>query len=368
MIHTDPTKRHDFVLLFDVKDGNPNGDPDADNLPRFDRETKHGLVTDVAIKRKIRDYVAGVLGKPIFIQSKVALNQLIFDAFKDAGVEPARIPLTKNEIDDEELVGRVESLSDEGFSVDEGHLIYSGDTTKQKQIASILVKDLESGNLSGKLRTLAGRIAKALAGTNALTPEIRDNARGKLCQRYFDIRMFGAVLSTGLNAGQVRGPMQLTFARSIDPIFPMDMTITRQARTTAERMATGSTEMGRKPIVPYGLYRAHGFFNPLLAKQTGVTKEDLDSFWEALCHLFDFDRSAARGEMSVRGIYVFSHDNEKGNAPAHKLFERVKVKNGIKSPRSFEDYGGVTIDKEDMPTGVTPTLLCHETGNRNAAN
>jgi CRISPR-associated protein Csd2 len=165
----------------------------------------------------------------------------------------------------------------------------------------------------------------------------------QLCKEYFDIRMFGAVLATGeegarLNGGQVRGPVQLTFGRSIDPVLPLDLTITRQARTTEERMETGTTEMGRKPIVPYGLYRAHGYFNPFLAQSTGVSADDLTALWDALHNLFDYDRSAARGEMAVRGLWVFTHDNEKGNAPTHKLFELIKTPPVGGSPRSFEDY------------------------------
>ncbi|NWG39996.1 MAG: type I-C CRISPR-associated protein Cas7/Csd2 [Hydrogenophilaceae bacterium] len=280
MSYTDPAKRHEFVLLFDVKSGNPNGDPDAGNLPRIDPQTMHGLVTDVALKRKVRDYLQLTRDMPIFIQSKTALNSLIEEAGRAHGIQEAR---TAN-----------------------------------------------------------------------------DDVRVELCQRYYDIRMFGAVLSTGkLNAGQVRGPVQVTFARSIDPILPLDLSITRQARTTEERMETGSTEMGRKPIVPYGFYRAHGYFNPYLAEKTGVGEEDMKALWEALQNLFEFDRSAARGEMNVRGLYAFTHDDKKGNAPAHALFERIQVKHkaGVDVPRGFEDYE-VTVEEVGMPSGVTLTRLC----------
>jgi len=288
-VHYDPKKRHEFVFLFDVQDGNPNGDPDAGNLPRVDPETMNGLVTDVCLKRKVRDYVQMVRDLPIFIQSEAALNTL-----KEQTAEKLGPPLTEEERKGKRSIPRL---------------------------------------------------------------------RAQLCVDYYDIRMFGAVLSTGekedrLNAGQVRGPVQFTFARSIDPILSLDLSITRKARTTEERMETGETEMGRKPIVPYGLYQAHGFFNPFFAEMTGVTEEDLEAFWEAMEHLFDLDRSAARGEMAVRGLYVFSHEDAKGNAPAHKLFERVHVKKSddVETPRKFSDYE-VRVDKEGLPKGVTLTEL-----------
>ena len=289
MINIDPTKRHEFVLLFDVQNGNPNGDPDAGNLPRVDPETMRGLVTDVCLKRKVRDYLHVVKEIDIFIQSEAALN------------------------------------------------------TIKKRVADELNPPLEDDERKGK-RPI---------------PRLRS----ELCSKYYDIRMFGAVLATGskedkLNAGQVRGPMQFTFARSLDPVLPMDLSITRKARTTEERMESGETEMGRKAIVPYGLYETHGFYNPFLAKQTGVSQDDLDVFWEALVNMFEFDRSAARGEMTVRGLYVFSHENAKGNAPAHKLFDLVHVekKPSVETPRLFSDYE-VRIDKEALPEGVTLTEL-----------
>jgi len=289
MINIDPTKRHEFVLLFDVQNGNPNGDPDAGNLPRVDPETMRGLVTDVCLKRKVRDYLQVVKEIDIFIQSEAALN------------------------------------------------------TIKKRVADELNPPLEDDERKGK-RPI---------------PRLRS----ELCSKYYDIRMFGAVLATGskedkLNAGQVRGPMQFTFARSLDPVLPMDLSITRKARTTEERMESGETEMGRKAIVPYGLYETHGFYNPFLAKQTGVSQDDLDVFWEALVNMFEFDRSAARGEMTVRGLYVFSHENAKGNAPAHKLFDLVHVekKPSVETPRLFSDYE-VRIDKEALPEGVTLTEL-----------
>lgn len=289
-LYTDPTRRHEFVLLFDVVNGNPNGDPDAGNLPRVDPETMHGLVTDVCLKRKVRDYLQLAYNVPIFIQSRVALNTL-----KKEAAEELDPPLTEDERSGKRPIPRL---------------------------------------------------------------------RSKLCEKYYDIRMFGAVLATGeredrLNAGQVRGPVQLTFARSIDPIVPLDLSITRKARTTEERMETGETEIGRKPIVPYGLYRAHGFYNPFLARDTGVSEEDLELFWEALTRMFEFDRSAARGEITVRGIWIFTHENAKGNAPAHKLFALIKVrkKEGVESPRNFDDYEVIEPTEEQIPSGIVLTRL-----------
>lgn len=281
--------RHEFVLLFDVVNGNPNGDPDAMNSPRIDPETGNGLVTDVALKRKIRDFLSLTQGIPMFIQSEVALNTL-----KAQAAERLSEPPTKDEREGKRSIPRLQQ---------------------------------------------------------------------RLCSEYYDIRMFGAVLATGekgdrLNAGQVRGPMQLTFARSVDPILPMDLTITRQGRTTEDRLLTGGTEMGRKSVVPYGFYRAHGFFNPFLAGQTDVTAADLASFWLALSNLFEFERSASRGEMSVQGLLVFTHENKLGNAHAHRLFDRVEIarRDEVASPRRFADYS-VTIRDRDLPPGITLTAI-----------
>lgn len=287
--HLDPERRHEFVLFYDVKNGNPNGDPDAGNLPRIDPETNHGLVTDVAIKRKIRDYVTMTRGNGdgsrIFIQTEDALNTLIEQGFDAAGVD------------------------------------------KKKH--------------------------------NRKKPN--DDARTQMCRDYYDIRMFGAVLSTGdFNAGQVRGPVQIGFSRSVDPILSLDLSITRQARATEERMETGETEMGRKPIVPYALYRAHGFYNPFLGREdggTGVDGEDLAILWEALEQMFEFDRSAARGEMTTRGLYVFSHDDMKGNARAAELFALVDAErdSDVETPRAFEHYE-VSVEEPPME-GVRLTRL-----------
>lgn len=274
--------RIDFIYIFDVCDGNPNGDPDAGNLPRVDAETGMGLVTDVCLKRKVRNYVQvakeGCAGYDIFIKEKAVLNKLIEAAHDDESVKSV-----KNDSD----------------------------------------------------KTAA--------------------ARTVMCKNYFDVRTFGAVMSTGKNAGQVRGPIQLTFARSIDPIAPMEHSITRLAVATekeAEKQGGDNRTMGRKATVPYGLYVCHGFISAKLAQQTGFSEEDLALFWQALKNMFDNDRSAARGLMSARKLIVFKHDSELGNAPANELFDLVKVeKTCYDAPRSFANYK-VSIDKNALPNGV----------------
>jgi CRISPR-associated protein Csd2 len=289
--HTDVSRRHDFVLVFDVADGNPNGDPDAGNLPRVDPETMQGLVTDVAIKRKVRDFVDVARGTEqrykIYVQHEAYLSD------------------TRE---------RVFSAKSEGR------------------------KDVPHGE-----------------------------ARKWMCDEFFDVRMFGAVMSMRqFNAGQVRGPIQLTFARSIDPIVPLDLSIVGPAQNAGEARSASDEEqapttygtMGRKALVPYGVYRSHGFFNPHFAKQTGVDSEDLDLFWQALQQMWDLDRSSSRGMMACRGLYVFTHESPLGNAPAHVLFERVMAerKNGVEAPRSFSDYD-VQVDEAGLPSGVTLTRL-----------
>jgi CRISPR-associated protein Csd2 len=303
-VHIDPAKRHDFVLLFDVTDGNPNGDPDAGNLPRVDPETMQGLVTDVCLKRKLRDYVtlarSGAERYNVYVEHKgAALN-------------------TQH--------GRA-------------YTAYEKDTSKK-------VKD------------------KAKPSR-----EEQDWTRQWMCGNFFDIRLFGAVMTTKVNCGQVRGPLQLTFARSIDPVVPLDVSITRVAVTREEDAVKATagddgsggegkqTEMGRKALLPYGLYLGHGFFNPHFAAQTGADGDDLALVWEALVNMFEQDRSAARGMMACRGLYVFTHDKPLGNAPAHKLFERVsaRLNEGVEAPRKFSDYT-VTVDSS-MPDGVTLTKV-----------
>lgn len=283
------SNRYDFVLLFDVKDGNPNGDPDAGNLPRIDAETGSGFVTDVCLKRKVRNFVGLVKSeKPpyeIYVKEKAVLNKTHERAYIAIGAED----LLKNE--DKKRKG--------GDKVDE--------------------------------------------------------ARQWMCTNFFDVRTFGAVMSTGVNCGQVRGPVQLTFARSVDPIVSSEHSITRMAVTTekeAENQGGDNRTMGRKFTVPYGLYMAHGFVSANLAEQTGFGEEDLDLLWQALASMFEHDRSAARGLMATRGLYVFKHNSKLGNAPAHDLFDRVGVKKIVQGPaRQFSDYQ-VQINDQNMPEGV----------------
>jgi len=296
---TDTTLRHDFVILFDVQDGNPNGDPDAGNLPRVDPETMQGIVTDGALKRKLRDWIDVMKGDEdrfkIYVQNKgVALN---------------------------DLHARAYSALDR--------------------------------------RSTGSRQAR----------EDVNAARDWMCQNFYDIRTFGAVMTTKVNAGQVRGPVQLTFARSIDPIVPLDISITRVAITDPEdaKIIEGDdgagrggkvTEMGRKSLVPYGLYRGYGFVNPHFAAQTGFSAEDLELFWQGLQHMWDLDHSASRGLMGIRGLYVFTHESKLGSAPAHAVFERIQVRrrDPEKPPRQFSDYE-VVVNDADLPPGVTLTRL-----------
>lgn len=305
--------RYDFVLLFDVKDGNPNGDPDAGNLPRLDAETGHGLMTDVALKRKVRNFVgltrdqsatepgAGEKRSEIYVREKAILNlqhQRAYSALK------------------------LDAPADEAA----GEGVVSEDKKPKKG-----AKEKRKGSASDV-----------------------DLARQWMCQNFFDVRTFGAVMSTGVNCGQVRGPVQLTFARSIDPIVPLEHSITRMAVATeaeAEKQQGDNRTMGRKHTVPYGLYSAHGFVSAFLAKQTGFGTDDLELLWQALEHMFEHDRSGARGEMSTRGLYVFEHASELGNAHAHALFERITARKKVDVPRNFSDYE-VTVDEAGLPEAV----------------
>lgn len=285
--------RYDFVLLFDVKDGNPNGDPDAGNLPRVDAETGRGLVTDVSLKRKVRNYVGLVNGEQppyeIYVKEKAVLNLQHVRAYKEVGAE---------------------------------------DQLEQDK----------KGHWKSKSK-----------GSN-------DKARHWMCGNFYDVRTFGAVMSTGINCGQVRGPVQITFARSIDPIVSQEHSITRMAVATeaeAEKQEGDNRTMGRKHTVPYGLYIAHGFISAHLADQTGFSDEDLELLWQALTNMFEHDRSAARGEMATRGLYVFKHDSKLGNAPAHSLFERIQagLRPEVQVPRAFSDYA-ITVQDTELPNGV----------------
>jgi len=281
--------RYDFIVLFDCENGNPNGDPDAGNLPRVDPETQLGIVTDVCLKRKIRNYINAVKdGEPgfdIYISEHTPLNTSDKRALDYIGVED--------------------------------------------------IKDIKKKD-----------------------PNADEKIRDFMCKNFFDIRTFGAVMTTfvkgALNCGQITGPVQLTFAKSIDPVSPQELAITRIAITTEKDAATKSTEMGRKAIIPYGLYRAEGFVSANLAKKvTGFSEEDLSLLWKAITNMFEVDRSAARGKMAVRELIVFKHDSEFGNAPAHKLFDLVKVekKKDVEFPRSYSDYV-VTVEEDALPEGV----------------
>jgi CRISPR-associated protein Csd2 len=276
--------RYDFVFLFDCKDGNPNGDPDAANAPRIDPQDMHGLVSDVCLKRKIRNYALLAKGgkEPfdIFVQQGSVLNEKIQDAHKS------------------------------------------------------LKQDVDAKNKKASREQVA-------------------SARAAMCKRYYDVRTFGAVMSTGANAGQVRGPVQISFSRSIDPILPLDLSITRMAVTDAKEADAPNQTMGRKNLIPYGLYRCHGFISAHLANETGFSDDDLTLFWQALAQMFDHDRSASRGTMAPQKLIVFKHATALGNAPAHKLFERVTVvrKPGVDAARSFADYV-VTISRDGLPAGV----------------
>lgn len=355
-VHLDPTKRHDAVFLFDVENGNPNGDPDNGNMPRFDPNTMIGLVTDGAIKRKVRDYAQLVHGKEIFIQSQFSLNNLILDAYRKTGVEPPQVQVSNDDF--REWLQENEVNASGLYTMDGSTLTYLGESMKENDIKKAL-GGISEEDSDKEQKKLFGVLAKdiARAGKTGVSRLDKSKAREELTKRYYDIRMFGAVLSTGLNAGQVRGAMQVTPAKSINPISPMDLSITRVAITREADRDRKETEMGRKPMIPYGLYRAHIFYNPFLTSKTGaeVTSSDLEVFWDALCNMFDFDRSAARGEMATRGLYVFTHENQKGNAPTHKLLSKVMVKprNGSQGdedkwfPKGIDDYS-INVDLREI--------------------
>lgn len=295
---SDPIKnRYDFVVYFDVEDGNPNGDPDAGNMPRIDPEEGHGLVTDVCLKRKIRNYVQTVKdgdpGFDIYIKESTPLN---------TSDKKAYAALNINEKD---------------------------------------IKQMKKDN-----------------------PELDRMILDFMCSNYYDIRTFGAVMTTfvkdNLNCGQVRGPVQLTFARSVDPIIPQEITITRIAITTETDAEKKNTEMGRKHIIPYGLYRFEGYVSANLArKTTGFSEEDLQLLWQAIINMFENDHSAARGKMAVRELIVFKHESELGNAPSYKLFDAVTIerKEGTEVPRSFADYERAVVDENAIPEGVSYSRL-----------
>jgi len=366
--YCNPAYRHDFVLLFDVTDGNPNGDPEGGNMPRTDPETLQGLVTDVALKRKIRNYVATyaeyeaseeeAARLKIFVEHHGVLNNQIRRAYVEQGI-PTGKPATEP-VQDETILARLRDIaphlppaftftdSEEGDDV-VATLEYSGELAPDELKTALgEIEGLESNK---PLKKFINDLTKK-AGQPDKSRKNANKAQTWMCQNFYDVRMFGAVMSTGLNAGQVRGPMQLTFARSFDPVLPQDLAVTRVA-VTDEKDSEKLQTMGRKTFIPYGLYMAYGFYSPYLAAQTGVTETDLTLLWHALTNMWDLDRSASRGLMAPRGLYIFTHDNKIGRAPAHKLFERIQVqkKTNVASPRAFADYD-VTVNREDMPAGV----------------
>jgi CRISPR-associated protein Csd2 len=365
----DPAKKHDFLLVFEVTDGNPNGDPDAGNLPRTDPETMEGLVTDVALKRKVRNFVevaAEDQAEPgrfkIFVEHHGVLNDQIRRAYVEQGMDVGKrvdVTITDTKVlanlreIKEALPGafRFDDVADD--SDEQPRLSYSGEYSDTEFKSAL---DSLEDSLTKATKQVLNKLKKD-SGKPDKNKENVEKARSWMCANFFDIRMFGAVMSTGLNAGQVRGPLQLTFSRSVDPIIPQDLAITRMA-VTDEKDREKLQTIGRKTLIPYGLYVGRGFFSPHLAAQTGVTAEDLELFWDALIYMWDLDRSASRGTMSLRGLYVFTHEKKYGNAPVHELFERVRpsLKNGVTSPRRFSDYT-VEVDETDMPEGVTLTRL-----------
>lgn len=291
--------KYDFAIIFDVENGNPNGDPDAGNMPRIDPETGYGIVTDVCLKRKIRNYVETAKedekGYKIYIKSGVPLNKSDKTALEYVGVDT-------NVADD-----KIKSQ----------------------------VKELKKGNAELDLK-------------------IRDF----MCANFFDVRTFGAVMTTfvsnGLNCGQVRGPVQLSFARSVDPVLPQEVTITRCAITTEKDAEDKNNTMGNKFIIPYGLYVAEGYISANLARKvTGFSEDDLELLWNAIVNMFEFDHAAARGKMAVRKLVIFKHDSELGNAPSYKLFEKINInkKENVTVPRKFADYDFL-VDTDTLPSGV----------------
>ena len=351
--------RIDFVYIFDVQDGNPNGDPDAGNLPRVDAETGMGLVTDVCLKRKVRNYVQIVKdcshGFDIYVKEKAVLGRSHVAAFKALGYKLGED--SKKQIPNE-LKGELEESSlFEGLSITEEdeaeYLVVEGDADK-KAIQEWLKESGLSKDAIAFVKT-ALKDAKARKQTSEET----EGGRQWMCSNFYDIRSFGAVLSlkSAPNCGQVRGPIQFTFARSVDAIATAEHSFTRMAVATekeAEKQGGDNRTMGRKATVPYGLYVCHGFVSANLAKQTGFSEEDLALFWDALKNMFDIDRSAARGLMSAQKLIVFKHNSVLGNAPANKLFDLVKVeKKCEEAPRKFADYVVTIPDQSQLPAGVT---------------
>lgn len=354
--------RYDFVLFFDVKDGNPNGDPDAGNLPRIDPETGHGLVTDVCLKRKVRNYVQLAKGCTtpfdIYVKEKAVLGRAHVKAFNELGIQLGEESTTVisqevfDWLEENEAPPRMTVEADEEnntFSI-----IVAADADK-KEIKEWL-KEAKPPKL------IKDTINNVLKGAKPRRPtgEEVEHGRNKMCQDYYDIRTFGGVLSlkSAPNCGQVRGPVQLTFARSIDQVVALEHSITRMAVATeaeAEKQQGDNRTMGRKFTVPYALYRCHGFISAPLAVQTGFCDADLDLIWEALTNMFEHDHSAARGQMAARRLIVFKHASAMGNAPSHKLFDMVQAKPVKEGEviRDFSQYAITVPGQGAMPEGVT---------------
>ena len=359
--------RYDFALLFDVTDGNPNGDPDAGNLPRIDAETGMGLVTDVCLKRKVRNFIHIVKGaeKPydIYVKEKAVLGRAHVEAFKELGIELGEGG--KKEIPGEYVdliteIGLPEGLTISEEENEEGEIMSFLNVAFDfdKKILTDFWKDNKEFVKNNKaIKLLIENLSKSVKSRK---PKAEETEKGRkwMCDNFYDIRTFGAVLSlkSAPNCGQVRGPIQFTFGRSVDPVVAQEHSITRMAVATeaeAEKQGGDNRTMGRKFTVPYGLYFSKGFISSHLAAQTGFNTDDLDLFWEALKNMFDHDRSAARGMMSTRKLIVFKHSTALGNAPAHLLSDSIKIikNNPSKPARSFNDYS-VSIDMTAIPQGV----------------
>jgi len=356
--------RYDFVLIFDVQDGNPNGDPDAGNLPRLDPETSQGIVTDVCLKRKVRNYVAMTRDYrspyDIYVKEKAVLGDAHFAAFNKLGIETGEESRKQVPVDLRESLAELDLP--EGLTFTEGEEDQNGELVVAPDADIKAIKVWLKEEKPDK--RISGFINSALKDAKPRKPTAEETTKGKdqMCRDFYDIRTFGAVLSlkTAPNCGQVRGPVQMTFGRSVDRIVTLEHSITRMAVATqaeADKQGGDNRTMGRKNTVPYGLYVAHGFVSAHLAAQTGFSQEDLDLFWEAMVNMFEHDRSAARGLMSTRKLVIFKHDSALGNAPAHALFERVKIEKiaNDKPARSYADYR-FSIDQAGLPAGVSVIL------------
>jgi len=331
-------------------------------------ETMHGIITDVCLKRKVRDYLQITKNIPIFIQSETALNTLISKAARDVGAEFPQIKIQVDE-DKEDTIQWFSEHDPFEWKDSDGVLSYFGESFKQKDIEKHF-DEVEDAALKAKLKPYAKQLADSVK-RKTLNEEDRNKTREQLIKERYDIRMFGAVLSTGLNAGQVRGPVQFTFAKSVDPIFRLDNAITREAITKEADKKRKETEMARKPTVPYALYVAHGFYNPYFALKPEAKKDDPDGYivskgdlanlWEALEWMFNNDTAAARGKMATRGLYIFSHENPRGNAPSHKLFSRIRAekRKEVASARNFSHYK-IHVDEEGLGPNIKLSKLVHE--------